>query len=410
MNDDPGRQPPILSFGFRPFFLLSGLYAVLAMAFWMIWLALHSAKTVVVNPSFSGAPHVWHGHEMVFGYATAAIAGFILTAVPSWTGAQRIAGTPLLVLVTLWIIGRLAVWFSAFLPPFLVAAADMVFLPVLLVFVAFGLLVRPAPRNLIFLLILAVLVLANAHVHAEWLGLADNTAVRGLALGLVTETLLIVVVGGRVTPAFTRNALMQQGNDRDLPRHFPALDILSIASASALVICYLLSSPGWLTGSTALIVSLANGARLSFWRFSAIRNEPILWSLHLGYAWVVVGSALLAGHHLLGLLSETAALHVLGIGAVGGMTVAVMTRAALGHTGRELKVSPSITVAYILVAAAALVRSLGPAVLPAGYYYLIFLSGGLWLVGFTLFAIVYFPILVLPSVPDISGQRTSRRL
>lgn len=399
MNSDPDRQPPILSFAFRPFFLLSGLYAILAMAAWLFWLGLHSAQAVVPNPSFSGAPHLWHGHEMVFGYATAAIAGFILTAVPSWTGARRTAGTPLMGLVTLWVVGRLAVWFSAFLPPGLTAIADMAFLPVLSVFVGLGLFVRPAPRNLIFLLILAVLVLANAFVHAEWLGLADNLASRGLALGLVAETLLIVIVGGRVTPSFTRNALLRKGGNQDLPKNIPVLDALSIASSGALVACFLFSVPGALAGLIALIASLASGSRLSLWRFAAIRTEPILWSLHLGYAWVVVGYLLLAGHYLLGILSQTAALHVLGIGAVGGMTVAVMTRAALGHTGRRLKVRPSIAIAYLLIAGAAFVRSIGPAVFPANYYEVIFVAGGLWLVGFTLFVIVYFPILVSPSVP-----------
>ena len=398
LNSDPDRQPPILSYGFRPFFLLCGIYAVLAMAAWLLWLALHSAKATILSPTFAGPPHLWHAHEMVFGYAIGAIAGFILTAVPSWTGARRIAGAPLAALATLWVSGRVAVWFSAFLPSGLVTAADMAFLPVLAVFVALGLFVRPAPRNLVFVAILAVLVLANGFVHAEWLGLTQNTASRGLALGLITETLLIVVVGGRVTPAFTRNALLREGGDRDLPRSIKPLDMLSIGSAGALVACFLFPAAGQFTGLVALIAALANGSRLSLWRFPSIWSQPILWSLHLGYAWVVVGYLLLAGHHLAGLLPESSALHALGIGAVGGMTVAVMTRAALGHTGRRLRVRQSIAIAYILIACAAIVRSLGPALFPGVYFELIFLAGALWLGGFALFAIVYVPILVSPPV------------
>ncbi len=398
MNSDPDLQPPLLSFGFRPFFLLAGLYAVIAMLAWMSWLGLHSMNAVVVKPSIAVAPHLWHGHEMIFGYATAVISGFILTAVPNWTGARRIAGTPLVILVLLWLIGRIAVWFSAYLPAYLVAVADMAHLPALMVFVALGLFVRPAPRNLIFLLILALLASANGAVHAEWLGLGHGFATRGLAVGLMTESLLIVIIGGRVVPSFTRNALMRRGGAQPLPRSMPMLDNASILAAALLVGCFVFSLPDPATGIAASAAALLNGIRLSFWRLPAVRNEPILWSLHLAYAWIIIGYSALACSRLIGWFSETAALHLLGIGAVGGMTLAIMTRAALGHTGRKLTVRRPISLAYGLIALAAIIRSFGPGLFPAHYFEAIFLAGGLWLSGFAIFTISYFAILAGPPL------------
>lgn len=399
MNSDPDLQPPLLSFGFRPFFLLSGVYAVVAMAAWMTWLGLHSANLVVATPSIAGAPRFWHGHEMVFGYTTAVISGFILTAVPNWTGARRIAGTPLLVLVLLWLAGRLAMWFSVFLPAAFVATVDMSHLPALMVIVALGLFVRPAPRNLVFLLLLTVLMLANGAVHAQWLGLADDSAARGLTIGLITETLFVVIIGGRVVPAFTRNAFVRMGGGKPLPRSFPLLDKASIIAAALLVGCYILALPGLVTGAVASTAALLNGARLSFWRIAAVRGKPILWSLHLAYAWVAIGFAVLACFHFFGWFSEAAALHILAIGAVGGMTLAVMTRAALGHTGRSLKVGRPVALAYSLIAMAAAVRGFGPGLLPSYYFAAIFMAGGLWIAGFMIFAISYYSILTGPSRP-----------
>jgi uncharacterized protein involved in response to NO len=365
----------------------------------MAWLGLHSMNIEVRRPTIAGAPHLWHGHEMIFGYATAVISGFILTAVPNWTGARRVAGTPLALLVLLWLAGRAAMWFSGFLPAALVAALDMAHLPALILLVALGLFVRPAPRNLVFLLLLTLLVGANAAVHAEWLGLTENSAAGGLAFGLMTISLLVVIIGGRVVPSFTRNALMRESGMQSLPRSFPVLDRAAILASALLVACYLPALPGFVTGAIALAAALLNGARLAFWRSAAVLGEPILWSLHIAYAWIAVGYAALASAHLTGSPHETAALHIIAIGAIGGMTLAVMTRAALGHTGRPLSVSRPIAIAYGLIAVAAAVRGFGPGLLPSHYFALIFLSGGLWISGFAIFAIGYCSILTGPPLP-----------
>ena len=395
MSRAPRRQPLLLSYGFRPFFLLAGIYAVVAIAAWLAWLGLHAAGVVATRPTIAEAPHLWHGHEMLFGYAAAVVSGFLLTAVPNWTGAAPIAGPRLGLLVATWLAGRAVMWTSAFLPATLVAVIDLAYLPLLVIMAGHSLMRRPAPRNLIFLGLLALLAFANAAVHAEWLGLTDDTAGWGLRLAVLTYALLIAIIGGRVVPAFTRNALMHRGETQRLPRSIAWLDGLGIAAALAVVIA---AAAGWPPGigAAALAAALLNGARLSRWRPLSSLGEPIVWSLHLGFAALVAGYATLAAADLGGWPSETAALHVIAIGAIGCMTLAVMTRAALGHTGRALAVTRPIAMAYLLVVAAALLRGFGTQLFPTHYYAVIFLAGGAWMLAFGLFMAGYARILAGP--------------
>jgi uncharacterized protein involved in response to NO len=212
----------------------------------------------------------------------------------------------------------------------------------------------------------------------------------------VAFVLMITIIGGRVVPAFTRNALMRRGQTEALPRSLGWLDGLAVASAAAVVVAAAADwSPG--LGAAGLVAGLANAWRLVLWRPLASLAEPIVWSLHLGYLFVAGGFLALAGADLGGWPSETAALHILAIGAVGGMTLAIMTRAALGHTGRALTVARPVAVAYLLVAAAALVRGFGTQFMPDHYFAVIGLAGLAWMTAFGLFAVVYFPILTGPS-------------
>ncbi len=397
MNSSPDDQIPLLSFGFRPFFLLAGFYAVVAMLAWVTWLILHSVNAVVLQPTIAVPAHLWHGHEMLFGFAGAVISGFMLTAVPAWTGARRVAGLPLVMLVVVWMAGRVVMWFSAFLPTLLVAAVDLAHLPFLAGTVALGLIIRPAPRNLIFLALLSLLIVANCAFHGEWTGLTDDTASWGLTTALLTTVLLIVILGGRIIPAFTRNAMIRNGQDRNLPRSIGLLDATSIASMAAVLACHLAALPNVITGTAAALAAAANLARLAMWRWRAVLGEPILWSLHLAYLWIPVGLAAFSAALLGSWFSHSAALHLLAIGAIGGMTLAMMTRAPLGHTGRPLTVIRPIAGAYVLIAAAALLRGFGLDALPAEYFLVILIAGGLWTIGFLVFVIAYTPILIGPS-------------
>ncbi len=381
---------------FRPFFLFAGAYAVLAMSAWLIWLWLHDNNAIVLSPSFATAPHLWHGHEMLFGYGGAVITGFLLTAVPNWTGAPVISGRLLGFLAAIWLLGRFAVWFSSVIPPLAVAIIDLAH-PVLLMCIVGSMLSRkPVARNLVFLMILLLLLFANAAVHAEWLGWFRDTASWGLSLAVYLFSMMIVVIGGRVVPAFTRNAMMKRGQSNALPTSFRLIDGAAIALPAALVVAHLLSASPETVGLLAAAAALMNGIRLVFWRGHAMLNQPIVWSLHLGYLFTVLGFAALALSGA-GLLGAVAAQHVLAVGAVGCMTLAVMTRASLGHSGRPLRVNRSTAISYVLIALSALVRASAPGALHVSYFTLMYVAGALWIAGFVLFLISYAPILLKPS-------------
>ena len=393
-NDELGL--PILTYGFRVFFLAAGVYAVAVLAAWLTWLGLHLAGAVVTGPSFSGAPHLWHGHEMIFGYAIAAVAGFMLTAIPSWTGARPVTGTPLAVLGLVWLAGRVVIWLSALLPGAVVAAVDLAFLPLFAYFVTRGLLLKPAPRNLVFLVFLALLFVSNLAVHLEWNGITGDSALWGLYCAILTLALMVSIIGGRIVPAFTRNVLVREGQTL-LPRSFPAVDAIALGAGTLTVLGYVFGAPAQLAGAVAALAAAAHLVRLSFWRFQATLGSPILWSLHLAYLWLVIGYGLLAAALLTGALGEALAMHAIGIGAVGGMTLAVMTRAALGHSCRPLVTARAITWSYVLVALAAVARTFGPVVLPGYYLEIVLGAGAFWVAGFAIFVVVYWPILTGPS-------------
>jgi uncharacterized protein involved in response to NO len=390
-------QRPIafLSYGFRPFFLFAGIYAVIGMAAWLAWISLN-AQAPSMSTDFP--PSRRHAHEMLFGYTTAALAGFLLTAAPGWTRRPPIAGGPLALLAAVWVSGRAAIWLSAYLTPALVAVIDLSFLALLFGMV-FTTLTAGSKRHLVFLGVLALLFAANAMVHLERLGLTGDTAKAGHLLALDTYIVLIAVIGGRVVPAFTRNALRRDGDDDPLPPR-PWLDRLAILSVLAMLAAGQVAADDALPGWLAVIAALINGFRLIGWQGWRILDQPITWILHLGYAWMVAGLAFKGVELISGIIAETTTLHVLTIGAVGSMTLGIMTRAGLGHTGRVLRVSPAITLAYLAVSAAVVIRVGGPLLLPE-YYNAVMLGAGLsWCVAFALFTRVYWPILTGPCVNE----------
>ncbi|HOV03828.1 MAG TPA: NnrS family protein [Kaistiaceae bacterium] len=389
------KVPIFLTAGFRFFFLAAGLYAILAMAAWLSWLGIHAAGGAVVTPTMAMAPHFWHAHEMIMGFAVAVISGFFLTAVPNWTNTAPARAAFVSSVGGLWLAGRLAMWFSAFLPAFLVAVVDLAFLPALTVRLAINMRNNPQPRNVVVVGLLGIVTIGNLMMHLEWTGITDDTAASGARLALFTIGGLIAVIGGRVTPSFTRNALRRVSVTAD-PVDRPIFDRAGVFAAGAVGPLVALGVPDMAVGVVAIVAGLANGARLAGWQGRHTLKEPILWSLHLGFLMVAVGFLYYGVALLLPGLGEIAALHLIAIGAVGCMTMAMMTRAALGHTGRGLKVAPAIAVAYLLVAAAALTRTFGLVLFPAGYYQVVFLSGALWMAGFAIFSVIYFPILTGP--------------
>lgn len=392
------RVPLIFTEGFRFFFLAGPLFGIAAIAVWIGWLAIHAAGGVLVVIPFAPPPHQWHAHEMIYGYGGAVIAGFFLTAVPNWTGAQPARTVYIASIAALWAAGRIAVFFSSSVPGWIGLVLDVAFVPILAIKLAQNLLQRPKPQNLMFLALLALLTVGNAIVHLDWMGIIDGGAAAGNRLGLFTLAALIAVLGGRVTPAFTRNALNRGDAADRLPVTRPRLDQAGIGSAIALAIIVPLEPDDRLLAFVALLAGISNGARLAGWRGTAVLDRPILWSLHLGFAFLAIGYLALAAHWFGAPIGEASALHLVAIGSIGGMTLAVMSRAALGHTGRPLVVARPIAFAYGLMASAALVRSAGLWLAADHYYAVMFVAGGLWIGALAIFAAIYAPILTAPRV------------
>ena len=382
--------------GFRVFFLAAGLFAILSMAVWELYLTIHALGGMMDLPT-GAPPHLWHAHEMIFGYGAAALGGFFLTAVPNWTGAKSARHLFIATVAGLWLAGRLAVWGSGTLPPALVALADLAFVPVLAAKILTQLLKSPKPQQMIFLLTLALYWTANLMVHLEWMGWTGDTLWPGLRAGLLTLSAMIMILGGRVTPGFTRNAMVQSGRETRLPRNPMPLAALAIGAALSQPVGYLLGAPGVILAPMALVAGAAGLMRVALWQGFWTRDKPILWTLHLSYALNAAGFIAL-GLARLDLGSEVAALHLLGIGGVGGMTVSMMSRATLGHSGRALVAPGPVAVAYILVPLAALARFTGSA-FPALYTPAVLTAGALWLLAFALFIVALWPALWGPRIP-----------
>jgi uncharacterized protein involved in response to NO len=385
--------------GFRVFFLLAPLYAAVAVFDWVL------AYSGLVQLPIAISPTLWHAHEMIFGFAGAGVAGFFLTAVPNWTGARFVRGLPLMSLAAVWLLGRIAMCLVGLVPPVLAAVADLAFLPLLAVLVAPPLLKGGIGRNSVLLVVLAVLWLADLAMQLEFAGsplaIEIGSAARGARAGINILTFLITVIGGRIVPAFTTTRLKLEGAEL-LPRSFALLDRMTIAAMALVLIAELITGDSKLTGIVALVAALAQALRLFYWRGLATTGTPILWILHLGYAWLVLGLVLKGAAAFTDGLPETAALHALTVGAIGTMLTAIMSRAALGHTGRKIDAHPMTVGAYGLISLAALLRVAAP-LLPAMLPSLMIASGLAWSLAFALFLAVYAPILVRPRVDGQPG-------
>ena len=375
---------PLLAYGFRPFFLLGALFAALAVPLWLAAYMGDAALPTALPAS------LWHGHEMLFGYGTAVLAGFLLTATPGWSGRPPITGAGLAALVVIWLAGRLASSAGGAIPA-VAAAVDLAFLPALALAVAPAL--RAATRrNLVFLPMLGVLVLANLAVQLDALDVLPGAGSSALRAALDLFVLLIALIGGRIVPAFTASALSARGAAAR-PRPLSARDRLAIRLLVVLVLADV-AGRARLAGGIALAAAVLNGWRLYGWGGSRTLRQPILWVLHLGYAWLAIGLAWKGLIDLTGLAPSADALHGLAIGAIGTMTLAVMSRAALGHTGRPLHTPWPIVASYLLISAAALVRL---ATVPAPEQLalpLLVLSAASWSLAYLAFAVRFGPILL----------------
>ena len=377
---------------FRPFFLALSVYAAVAVPWWSLaWLGL------LPTPAWL-APMWWHGHEMVFGIVAAAIAGFLLTAAPVWTGRAALTGSSLMALVVLWGAGRFAFAGAGWLPATLVAAVDVAFLPVVGLVLWRTLWGSGQIWNYGVLAIVLALTAANASMHAAALGVAPGGAGRALRFGVDLVVVLLLVISGRITPAFTRNALRARGVDVELRSPF-WLNALAVGAAAVLALLTLVGGRTMTTGSVAVVAGVLVAARLAGWQSWHTRSDPLLWSLHLGSAWVSFG-LLLTGASNLGLaVPPTAGLHALTAGAMGATILAVVTRVGMGHTGRALELPRGAVWCHVLVNVGALLRVAAPFCGGDSFRALLVLSGVAWGAAFATFAVCYWPILTTPR-PD----------
>ena len=394
MSDGLGRRPAasltaLFSYGFRPFFLGAAWFAGLAVPAWILMLSLGIGSTGLA------APREWHVHEMLFGFLPAVITGFVLTAVPNWTDRPAIHGRELARLFGLWLAGRV-VLAGPWVPPTFAAIVDTAYLVVLAVIVwreiAGGKSWNHAPIGVL----LSLYAVTNLLFHAFAINDLATDLPERLALGL--DMTLLAFIGGRVTPNFTREFLVQSRRP-EKPARFTHLDLGAIGLVAFASTVWAVFSQGALAGGLLILAGLVNLVRLSRWYGWFTWREPLVFVLHWGYGWLVLALALL-GFAALGVgLPKEDAVHALTTGAVGVMTLGIMTRASLGHTGRQRSADAATIAMYVLVTCGAILRVFGAGTgLPTGL--ILGAAAFCWSSAYLLFALVYGPYLLRPSLEE----------
>ncbi len=373
--------------GFRPFYLLASLFSAFSVLLWAAQFSGYLPTAYLQGP-------VWHGHEMLFGYTTAVIAGFLLTAVRAWTNEPTPSGVPLMALAALWVCGRVLV-----LTPFAMTAAvvNAAFPVAVALAIGIPLLRSRNVRNYFFvglLVLMGVLILA---VHLALQGRLELSPRLGLQLALDVVLFIMVVMGGRVIPMFTNNGIPGTNATRKV-----LVEKLALGTVILLFAADLLQLPQTVIAMIALISALAHGVRLSLWKPWRTLATPLVWILHAAYAWIVVHLAL-RGLFALELLAGSYATHALTVGAIGGLTLGMMTRTARGHTGRPLVADGFELAVFLLIQVAAVIRVFGGIALPGLYMVSVQLSALLWAAAFGLYVVRYWPVLTRPRLDGKPG-------
>jgi uncharacterized protein involved in response to NO len=384
---------PLLALGFRPFYLLAAIFAVVAVPHWV--------------SSFLGAAQTgnylygltWHSHEMIFGFAPAVIAGFLLTAVRNWTGLPTPTGVPLAALALLWVVARVLIQFG---PADAAAVVDILFLPALGTAVAIPIWRSRNKRNYKVLAVLAVLTMANVTFHLASLDLVPPEFARvSMTAALDVVAILIAIVGGRVIPAFIGNAV--KGSN---PRNLRSVEVVSVGALIVILIIGVLAP--WVPVSDnvwfLLLVIAAVGqlVRLLLWQPLRALGNPLLWMLPASYAWLPISLALRA-LELQSIVPSGVAIHAFTVGAITSLMIAMMTRSALGHSGRPLIAGPAEIAAFVLLQLSAIVRVLAAPILPGAYREAMVVTGVLWTLAFVVFLVRYWPILTRPRIDGKPG-------
>ena len=374
---------PLLRLGFRPFYVGAAAFALLSIP---LWVAVYLGQW---NLAMALPPLLWHAHEMLFGFAVAVILGFLLTAVKAWTGLGTPRGAALGALALLWLAARVAAVTG---PYTLYAVLDLALLPLVAAVLTRLLLRARNRRNLPLAAMLMLLALAHGVFHLSLVGVLDVSPLAPLYAALALIVMIECVIAGRVIPAFTMSATLGLKLQVRAPVERAALALTALA-----LLLWVFAPPeaGWnmFGGFTLVLAALAQVGRLLQWQPAITRHRPILWILHLSYAWIPVGLALLAAARF-GALSMSAGVHALAIGATGGLIIGMMTRTARGHTGRALQVSRAEIAAYVLVMLAAAIRVLLPLAMPSWLPLALVLSASGWATAFAIYLFIYTPWLL----------------
>ncbi|OJW81665.1 MAG: short-chain dehydrogenase [Alicycliphilus sp. 69-12] len=384
----PLKGWPLLRLGFRPFYLGTALLACLSVPLWIAIFLGHMQMQLEMPPL------LWHGHEMLFGFAAGVVVGFLLTAVRAWTGLETARGPLLGSLILLWLAARVAALVAPY-PVF--AALDMALLPAAAAILLRVLLKAGNKRNIPLISLLVLMAIANLAFHLSVLGAIAVPAVAALYAELALIIMVVCVMTGRVVPMFTKN--VTPGLVINVPRKFELTLLAVTAIALAL---WVLPTPAPLVLVASLAAAVLHAARLWMWHPQVTLKRPILWILHASYAWLPIGFALLALAQL-GWVNPSLAVHALAVGVIGGLIIGMVTRTARGHTGRPLQASRGEVAAYALVMLAAVLRVLVPAVQPGWYAYALEGAACLWAIAFGIYLFIYTPWLTRTRLDGKDG-------
>jgi uncharacterized protein involved in response to NO len=392
-SQNPSLLAILSAMGFRPLFLLAGFWSVLSMVLWLSFLTDNLDWELFIAPAW------WHGHEMLFGFVGAAAAGFMLTAAPIWSKSPPLTGPPLLRIVIAWIVGRLAIWLSPYIPAEIVAVLDLAFWFLFLHSSAPTLWNTGNRIHRIFPTLLALVMVGNVLMHLESMGWSDDTAQRGVYLGIDAIIFFLVVVGGHIMPMFTRETLNQEGAGLDFPL-LPVLEIAGAVTMLGVIVGNLIDYQHPVTGVMFIIAALVQLVRFSKWHIFKTFSDPMLWSLHGGFSWLIFGLLLSGLARLTDLLAISTALHALTVGAMGFFTLGIMSRISLIHTGYPVLANRRLTIAFLVIFVAATIRIMPNLPLPGGG---VFIAGCLWIVTFATFIHVFFSKLLKPRIDGEPG-------
>lgn len=381
---------PILRKGFRIFFLGAAAFAVLSLPAWL--LSLHG-----ILPALGWNALAWHRHEMVFGFTAAVIAGFLLTAVSNWTSRETLTGLPLLALFALWALGRVLMLLSGVIAPPVVAVVDASFLPALALVLARPLAASRNRRNYGIVLILGALAAANVGSHLEAAGISPGLGRTASLFAIDIVTLLMLLIAGRIVPVFTRNATGAA------VRSIPTLDRAALATMAAFTIASVFAPESPVTALFAFTATLFAATRTVHWGLRAALRDPMLWILHVGHWCIVIGLALRGLSVFVPIAIPSLGVHAVTVGGVGLLTLGMMTRVALGHTGRAIRAPRGIVWAFAAMSLAVPMRALMPALVPSEALWFWSAAGLLFAAAFGIYLAAIGPILVRPRVDGKPG-------